>query len=626
VIARIALIAGGIAAWLGIGVVLLALSSEPAADRIAAEANATLAASGSRLALAAEQTVSARLPEAESLAGVLALGKGLEPQDAKRKNSPPKENVTALASRTQAAISTLAGAPLYAIVNASGAVVAATLWPEETVVRAEPGVASALAGVSRLSVWRKEGQAFMLAAVPALGSDGTPAGALVVARPFGKELCDEIAQASGLKLFALSLAHDKLTCSGSPEAAALPALKPGDHTIATQAVESAPWFVDPARIGMLAEAWPFRSELPGSSLIAGEDLRPAFSALHAEQTHAALTHLVLLVPLAIFAAIALLVLGQSAVRMANHLSMVLQQGDKAGLLDDHHYNGRMRRLAKNVNGLLLRAPVKAPNDKISLMLGTVDEPPEDEPRATAAAPVPFESPRAPLDNTRAAAAFDDEFQPTQLGAPLPVITPITAPPKTVEPQRPAAALFESAPDSMLRSKSLGESRSLASEAFRFDDPPAAPPPALPSLPEEPPLQVPNKPRPAEGDISDSEADAALGALPTWSPEEPAPKNTASSLSDLVLAPDAPAPSELSPWNTLPAEDADPDTTHFQETYEQFVRTRTQCGESGELQLGKFIEKLKKSREQVMQKQNCQKVRFQVYVKDGKAALKAVAFR
>jgi hypothetical protein len=63
--------------------------------------------------------------------------------------------------------------------------------------------------------------------------------------------------------------------------------------------------------------------------------------------------------------------------------------------------------------------------------------------------------------------------------------------------------------------------------------------------------------------------------------------------------------------------------HFREIYDAFVATRDQCGEKGELSFEKFVVRLEQSRDAVIQKHNCADVRFQVYVKNGKAALKAV---
>ncbi len=63
--------------------------------------------------------------------------------------------------------------------------------------------------------------------------------------------------------------------------------------------------------------------------------------------------------------------------------------------------------------------------------------------------------------------------------------------------------------------------------------------------------------------------------------------------------------------------------HFQEVFRDFVTTRERCGEPADgLTFDKFVAKLRKNKEQLVAKYNCKTVRFQVYVKEGKAALKA----
>jgi len=63
--------------------------------------------------------------------------------------------------------------------------------------------------------------------------------------------------------------------------------------------------------------------------------------------------------------------------------------------------------------------------------------------------------------------------------------------------------------------------------------------------------------------------------------------------------------------------------HFMDVFKDFVATRDRCGEPADgLTFEKFSAKLRKNKEQLVQKYNCRTVRFQVYVKDGKAALKA----
>jgi len=66
--------------------------------------------------------------------------------------------------------------------------------------------------------------------------------------------------------------------------------------------------------------------------------------------------------------------------------------------------------------------------------------------------------------------------------------------------------------------------------------------------------------------------------------------------------------------------------HFKEVFDEFVITRGQCGESGELAFPKFAKRLMQTREAVIQKNGCNDVRFVVYVKNGKAALKAIPSR
>lgn len=64
-------------------------------------------------------------------------------------------------------------------------------------------------------------------------------------------------------------------------------------------------------------------------------------------------------------------------------------------------------------------------------------------------------------------------------------------------------------------------------------------------------------------------------------------------------------------------------THWQQVFQDFLRTRTSCGEPADgLAYERFRQKLEANRAQLVAKYGCKTVRFQVYVKDGKAALKA----
>lgn len=76
-------------------------------------------------------------------------------------------------------------------------------------------------------------------------------------------------------------------------------------------------------------------------------------------------------------------------------------------------------------------------------------------------------------------------------------------------------------------------------------------------------------------------------------------------------------------------DVDPlnDTEYYKSLYEKFIETKKACGESTDkLTLDRFISRLARNKESLMQTYQCKSVRFQVYIKDGKTALKATPIK
>jgi len=64
-------------------------------------------------------------------------------------------------------------------------------------------------------------------------------------------------------------------------------------------------------------------------------------------------------------------------------------------------------------------------------------------------------------------------------------------------------------------------------------------------------------------------------------------------------------------------------SHFQTVFTAFMKTKQQCGEdTNSVTYDAFRQKLKKNRGKIIATQNCRDVTFQVYIKNGKAALKA----
>ncbi len=131
----------------------------------------------------------------------------------------------------------------------------------------------------------------------------------------------------------------------------------------------------------------------------------------------------------------------------------------------------------------------------------------------------------------------------------------------------------------------------------------APPPVLP--PEEKRPQISFRP-------------ATQPGVPA--PSAPvAPVSAGASISAPLTLDDDILGGEASP----PAAAAGAGPAYFRQVYDQFVSVKKSCGESTTgLTYEKFSEKLIKNRDDLMAKTQCREVRFTVYVKDGKAALKA----
>lgn len=123
---------------------------------------------------------------------------------------------------------------------------------------------------------------------------------------------------------------------------------------------------------------------------------------------------------------------------------------------------------------------------------------------------------------------------------------------------------------------------------------AMPAPAGPALAVAPPVQPPLMPPPRAGSPAPAKPPPPMPALPGK------PSAAAS-----------------------PAGASDEDG-HFRDVFEQYLTTRKQCGEStAELTFEKFVVTLRKNRDQILgSRPDALGVRFTVYVKEGKAALKA----
>ncbi|HLK88909.1 MAG TPA: MXAN_5187 family protein, partial [Polyangia bacterium] len=167
----------------------------------------------------------------------------------------------------------------------------------------------------------------------------------------------------------------------------------------------------------------------------------------------------------------------------------------------------------------------------------------------------------------------------------------------------------------------------AAPAFPPPPPPGgfAPPP-LPSFnpPPAPSFSAPPLPQPFSAGAATAGASLPPSIKPApWAQPQQLPADAideGGATADRQM-PDGEA-TRVVPYDQQEEEDA-----HFRHVFDDFVDTKRQCGEpTAGLTQAKFLQKLRDNKAALMSKHGCKTVRFSVYVKDGKAALRATPIR
>lgn len=242
-----------------------------------------------------------------------------------------------------------------------------------------------------------------------------------------------------------------------------------------------------------------------------------------------------------------------------------------------------------------------------------DFPPSNPMQAAMAPPPPV-----PVAITGQAPVFEPESDPFASSAPpsAPPRNPPPPPVATMEApalQRPAAGL--------MYDEEEGAQRTVAYPAFK---PPlgSSPSQMAPLPPIADPFALAAAQEPAFGAPSheDNPDATRVAAIPA---ELIKAARSASGVTGERPALKPPTSAMPKVASIAPAASANDEERHFQEVFRDFVATREKCREPADgLTFEKFKAKLLKNKEQLVAKYQCKTVRFQVYVKDGKAALKA----
>jgi hypothetical protein len=494
-----------------------------------------------------------------------------------------------------------------------------------------PLVSDGINGVRRDGVWLL-GDVFHRVAIAPVHEKGALVGAVAVADPVGAEDAESLAAAT--KLPVAILAGGKTLGTGLDQVSADLGGEAKPFGKAENAKAPFPLLVGEAPPQWLGRAFPVVENWPSLRVAVGVPYAPLFDPLADLQFMLVILTFACFLLAIIWAFLIYRAVQTPLERITRHLSGVTQ-GSAEGILPENAVSGPYLRLAKLINmvldkrGPVAAAPVAIPRAGVvgSVPLtGTGDlgvpgrlrsnpgvasppppppAPPPPPPPSVSTAPT-LEPGKEPA--TAAGSSLgDDLFGPPDPAdtAPPPPVTLYTAPPPPPMPP-PTLAIppaVVTPPPPPPPPVSL--------------PPPPPPPPAFMAAPPPPPappppvLAAPPPPPPVSGSLPP----ALAAVLPTPSPAGDGGATVMVSVPQELLLKSA----QAVPQNEEEA--------HFRDVYGQFVKTRDQCGEQADdLTYEKFVTKLQKNKQQLVEKYGCKTVRFQVYVKAGKAALKAVPVR
>jgi hypothetical protein len=218
-----------------------------------------------------------------------------------------------------------------------------------------------------------------------------------------------------------------------------------------------------------------------------------------------------------------------------------------------------------------------------------------QPTSIAAAPVASDEPQQP---SRTAELFAGALETRARAAEPSVHEPVAEPPPAEAPAPAAIAPASVEPfpaDAPVPAEPEPTPARAAVEAAALNEPEPA---GVPELPPPPPPEYVAPPR----------AEPFATAEPTFRAEPP-PAAAAAPVRDITA---------------FPAEDEE---AHWRVVFDDFLRVRGHTGEAvAPVSFDRFRTKLQKNRDELVQKYSCRTVRFQVYVKEGKAAVRATPVR
>ena len=380
---------------------------------------------------------------------------------------------------------------------------------------------------------------------------------------------------------------------------------------------------------------PFYPGDRSSTLLVAVDRQPAFHAIALAQLAVLALGIVLGGLFALIIGMTLRSISRPIQALMDHLSQV-QQGANVGIIPESALAGPFVRLGKQINMILQMMPSAArPGAAPLSSLGSNGGMGSSPAFGMASGPVPS-SPIPPSSD----AAGPTDGNGLRMDA-LMSDAPAPRPPSSPAMPVPGAGAGGAGGASSGLSGLFDDAGPDPLAAFRVPSQPAPPTPTPPPAPT--PLPANSPPMTAEATVmfqvpqelierSTNETIPPAGKRPPTyggggmpAPPQPAPQPRPMMDDNRTVV--AQVPTDLLAA-AAPKSDITPqDEAHYREVYDKFVDTRQECGEDiSDLTYDRFVQKLLKNRQQILEKHKAKSVRFQVYVKDGKAALRALPVR
>jgi hypothetical protein len=473
-------------------------------------------------------------------------------------------------------------------------------------------LSDALRGYLSDDVWGAGGKLQRVAAVPVLSKNRDRiVGAIYVAADSGKRLAEMWKKNLGVEIAILLRGQVRTSTVPESYLSGLPAMIEEHAGEIAEAKRTRPMTIPVGSDRLLAVAAPFSGQaaLQNGLFVLLGTMSPASDPLALLSTTTAddlkwgnFPWLGLGIGLVVILGVGLFLQRMETEKPLSQLRAEVQRLARGELqkLNDHAYPGKFGGIARDVNAALEKFTLAAPprSETARKDLDAILGPPPSEPASVF--DLPQQSPFANGPSGLPGPSFP--------GAGAPPPRPAFAPPAPFAPPPSAFA-----------------------QPSAFNPPPSAPAPFAPPPP--PPFASGNTPPPVpvpslRGPRSDRASAGAMAALnDSVGASAFAGISTASSIEAL----DAAVPARQSPEPSTHADAATLEETEYDEhvrvIYDEYLATRERCGESvGSLTLERFRAKLDANRQQLMAKYSCRSARFSVYVKDGKAAIKATPLR